>query len=80
MVSVRFSDVHKMILEAFPGNSTSSVEVAKLLVATFPSCEAKRDIKGKKGMFYVGLQRKLHLSPHQHCQAHLLLHMYSYLE
>ena len=57
MVRVQFSDVHQMILEAFPGNTTSSVEVAKLLTATFPSSERKRETKGKKEVFYVGIER-----------------------
>lgn len=57
MVRVRFSDVQQMILEAFPGNTTSSVEVAKLLTSTFPSSEPKRDTKGKKEMFYIGVER-----------------------
>ena len=57
MVRVRFAEVHQMILEAFPGNNTSSVEVARLLVATFPGCEAKRDTKGKREMFYIGIER-----------------------
>lgn len=52
MARVRFSDVHQLILEAFPGNTTSSVEVSRLLVSTFPSCEAKRDTKGKREMYY----------------------------
>lgn len=58
MVWVRFSDVHQMILEAFPGNHTSSVEVAKLLRATFPSTESRRSTKGKKEMLYIGLERR----------------------
>ena len=57
MVRVRFSDVHQMILEAFPGNTTSSVEVAKLLTSTIPSSEPKRDTKRKKEMFYIGVER-----------------------
>ena len=47
-----------MMWEAFPGDKPSSVEVARLLTSTFPSCEAKRDTKEKKKMFYIGLERK----------------------
>ena len=57
MVRVRFNDVHQMILDAFPGNTTSSVELARLLVSTFPSCEVKRDTKGKREMYYIGIER-----------------------
>lgn len=58
LVRVQFSDVHQMMREAFPGDKPSSVEVARLLTSMFPSCEAKRDTKGKKEMFYIGLERK----------------------
>ena len=60
-----FSDVHQMMLDVFPGDKSSTVEVAKLLTSTFPSCKAKRDTKGKKEIFYVGLGRKPCESDHQ---------------
>ena len=58
LVRVRFYDVHQMMREASTGDKRSSVEVARLLTSTFPSCDAKRDTNGKKEMFYIGQERK----------------------
>lgn len=57
MVRTKFSDVQQMLLEAFPDDKVSFVEVAKLLRSAFPSANAKRETKGKKEMFYVGVER-----------------------
>lgn len=56
MVRVKFSDVHEMLLEAFPGDRSSPPEVSRLLRAAFPSVQAKRDTKGKRETFYLGLE------------------------
>ena len=52
-----------MMGEAFPGNKCSSVEVSRLVQSAFPSVEKRRETKGKKEIFYVGLERLVTSAP-----------------
>ena len=57
MACVPFSEVYRLLLEAFPNNKCSWVEVSRLLHFTFPSVEIRRDTKGKRETICVGIER-----------------------
>ncbi len=54
---IRFFELQEMILEAFPTDSCSAVEVSRLLHSAFPSALVKRETKGKKETYYIGVER-----------------------
>lgn len=57
MVRVKFTDIHQLLLEAFPDDTCSSVEVSRLVRSAFPAAQVKRETKGKKETFYIGMER-----------------------